>query len=200
MFSRRIIALNMAAAALALSAPACASDDPGPDGAAGSGGSMCGTCSEPVAIDETAPEVSFKSDVFPLMRIACNGPTCHGAPLPGNGTFPGAGLYLGPHADSPPPDAATVDGVLANLKAPSKTAPEMAIVAPGDEARSFLIAKIHGCQNERGLSCTQQSTSAVRCESNPCGDIMPPVGEEVVITPEQRDLLRRWVAQGALDN
>jgi hypothetical protein len=161
---------------------------------------MCGTCAEPAAIDLTMPVVSFRSGVFPLLRIACNGPSCHGAPLPGNGTFPGAELYLGPNLDAPPPDEAAVSSVVAALKAPSKTAPAMPIVTPGDEDASFLIAKIHGCQNERGLACTQQSTLAVRCKSSPCGDIMQPVGEQVTLSTDQKNVIRRWVAQGALDN
>jgi len=115
--------------------------------------------------------------------------------------FPGAGLYLGPAVDAGvDPDEATISAIVDALTAPSKTAPAMPIVTPGDETQSFLMAKIHGCQNERALACTQQSRMLIECSTSPCGDVMPPRSMPVQLTTDQKHTIRRWVVQGALDN
>lgn len=208
MSSKRVIVVRtLSLLLLGLSLPACGSDEPASDGGGGSGGgaSMCGTCTEPDAtVDLMTPPVSFKTDIFDtFLRGSCSTLTCHGvAPAMATELYPGAGLYLGPPPDNTmtPITPELVTSIVNGLKAASKTAPTMKIVEPGNEAASFLIAKIHGCQNERGLACTQQSAGLIRCKSSACGDIMPPTDNIVQLTAEQKNTFRRWVAQGAQDN
>jgi hypothetical protein len=210
---KRVIVVNVALLALVgvtLSGcgggeetPPAASGGSGGGGGGGGGTSKCGTCTEPDAsVNLMMPVVSFKTDIMePIFRTTCNSITCHGvAPAMATPLYPGAGLYLGPPVSSPAPDAATVTSIVTALKGQSKTAPTMKIVEAGNEALSFLIAKIHGCENDRALACTQQSAMLIRCTTSPCGDVMPPVGEPLALTADQKNTIRRWVAQGALDN
>jgi hypothetical protein len=201
----RVLAINIVLLASAgLVSSACGGEEPAPsEGSAGAGATMCGTCTEPDAtVDLTMPVVSFRNDIFnTFLRGSCSSLTCHGVALASaTALYPGAMLHLGPPPDKPAPADTEISTIVAALKAASKTAPAMKIVEPGNEAASFLIAKIHGCQNERGQACTQQSVMLIRCDSNPCGDVMPPVDQITQLTADQKNTFRRWVAQGALDN
>jgi hypothetical protein len=197
---KRVIVANVVLLAVTgLLLPGCGSEETPP---ADDGDMSCGTCAEPATIDLTMPAVSFRTDIVPILRNTCNTVTCHGTTIqtPPNTLYPGAQLYLGPPLDKPAPDEATISGIVTALKAASKTAPAMPIVTPMNEAQSFLIAKIHGCQNDRGLACTQQSAMLIRCKSSACGDSMAPPDQLVHLNADQKNVFRRWVAQGALDN
>jgi hypothetical protein len=178
--------------------PGCGGDEPADDGMMED---LCGTCTEPAAIDLTMPVTSFRTHVLPIVRATCNSITCHGvAPAMATAVYPGAGLYLGPDNTMPAPDEATISSIVLELHAQSTTAPAVKVVEPGNEAASFLVAKLHGCQNARGLACTQQSAALIRCKESACGDQMVPLDQPVQLTADQKNVFRRWIAQGALDN
>lgn len=110
--------------------------------------------------------------------------SCHDAARSG-------GLYLGPRADlAPEPDAATRAEIHAQLLAPSVTAPAVARVQPGAPKASFLLIKIDGCQDDVELECERQGLVG-----GPCGQSMP--AYITLLAPEQRDVFRRWIIQGA---
>jgi hypothetical protein len=195
-------------AVLALTLPSCGSDEPKP----AAGDDKCGACTEPdTTTDLMNPVVSFKTDLYPsVIRPTCATITCHGA-KPGAdaassapGTYPMAELYLGPPSSdtTTPTDAALMTTIITSLKAASKTAPAVKIVAPGDPGNSFLVAQIYGCQNEHGYTCSVDSkwASFVHCTTSACGDVMPDPLEAAQLSVAQKDTFRRWIAQGAQDN
>lgn len=155
------------------------------------------TCEAPACpfdyagLDLNAPAVSFANDVFPVFRRSCGlSSVCHGSQ-----SSSAAGLYLGPKLS----DATTViDTALyqqvidAVSNVASKTAPAMDLVEPSDPSQSFLMLKMDGCHNDAGLTCKAQPKAK---SGAPCGDPMPQGSG--VLCAEDRDVVRRWIAQGA---
>jgi hypothetical protein len=142
-------------------------------------------------VDLTTPAVSFELDVLPVFRRSCGlSSACHGS----QGSS-AAKLYLGPKKSDTTTviDAAfrqkLIDG-LADV--PSLTAPAVALVEPGDPAQSFLMLKVDGCHDSAGLACKPQPKSKSGAQ---CGDRMPQGSTPAC--PEDRDVIRRWIAQGA---
>lgn len=140
------------------------------------------------------PDVSFESDVFPILRRSCGlSSVCHGSE-----TSSAAKLYLGPKKSDTVTVIDTVlyqkiiDGV-ANV--PSKTAPEMDLIEPGDPSKSFLMLKMDGCHDVAGLACTPQPKSKSGAK---CGDRMPQGNSS--LCADDRDVIRRWIAQGAAND
>lgn len=205
----RVVApLFTIAGVAALTAFACApqstTDDDFGSGGSGTGGTVsggspyCGPASQcPVdvtGVDLTTP-VSFANEVFPIFQRSCALTACHVSPVPS------ANNYLGPQTGTPTTDefAMLIDG----LKTPSATAPAMHNVVPGDWQNSFLMLKVDGCQDTRGLDCTVQDVRD--CFENPCGIGMPnldkPSEGKVFPLPEvERNKIRAWIAQGAQNN
>jgi hypothetical protein len=142
--------------------------------------------------DGTTPQVSYETDVLPIFRRSCGlSPVCHGSTTSG-----GAKLYLGPALTDATPDAAARQTIVdALVGQPSKTAPSTNIVASTDPEHSFLMLKMDGCQNSAGLTCTAQP--AATCDTA-CGDPMPQTGDRLAAS--ERDVVRRWIAQGAQNN
>jgi hypothetical protein len=71
----------------------------------------------------------------------------------------------------------------------------MNLVAAADPAQSFMMLKMDGCQDAAGLSCTPQPGAV---GTNACGDSMPQ--SSPILSRDERDLFRRWIAQGAQSN
>lgn len=140
-----------------------------------------GSC--PRAEDAAGPVVSFEGDLMPLFSMSCAFGACHDI------ASHQAGLDLGPNFNDGPADAGTRTQVLASLLAASTTTPDLPRVTPFEPARSFLMLKLEGCQNEMGLRCT----SAL--PGQPCGARMPAVSNE--LPADKRALVWRWIAQGA---
>lgn len=142
-------------------------------------------------LDLSSPSVSFEAEVFPLLRRSCGlSNVCHGSD-----SSSAAGLYLGPKKSDTTTviDAALYQKIIAGVAdVPSKTAPAMDLVEPGDPSKSFLMLKVDGCHNEAGLACKAQPKAK---SGAPCGDRMPQSSS--VLCAEERDLIRRWIAQGA---
>lgn len=170
------------------------------------------TCPFDYSTFDSTEAVSFETDVFPLLRRSCGISTvCHGAG-PGQGA---ASLYLGPKKSDTETvvDAAFRQSIIDGLVGvTSETVPDassdagaagaagasgaggMKLVVAGDPANSFLMLKMDGCQSSMGLSC-------VKIKSNKtdelCGESMPD-GE--LLCDDERDVFRRWIAQGAQNN
>ena len=118
--------------------------------------------------------VSFKSDVMPIIARGCSFVgSCHGPP---NGQ---RGLVLDKT------DAKQVREALVNVA--SDELPAMPYVTPGDPAQSYLMYK---------LDNTQKTLDA-QCDGKSCLESMP-LGDTLELA--EREIFRRWILDGALDN
>jgi hypothetical protein len=145
--------------------------------------------------------VSFEKEVLPVFRRSCGlSSVCHGAPTGSSGE-----LYLGPKCplakDDPTcmqgaPDMAGRDAIITGFVGrPSKTAAAMNVVTAGDASQSFLMHKMDNTQNDQGLACIQLPNADTPA---PCGDSMPQGGD--LLCGGERDIVRGWINQGALNN
>ena len=126
------------------------------------------------------PQVSFKSDVMPVFEQHCASSSCHGiADSPKGDLFLGAQLAKGS-------DSNMVHGALVGKT--STQLPSMMFVAAGDPTHSYIIHKIDGDQ------CMYES----QCVGTDCQMSMP--FSDGLMPVETRDIVRRWIAQGANDN
>jgi hypothetical protein len=160
--------------------PDTATDSGG--GAAGAGGSAALAC--PVPLRDSGPPLGFDQDIFPLLHASCGRFACH------NAAYRNRGLFLGESEDEGTPSTESRAEAYASLLALSETAPALRRVEPGDPARSFLMLKLDGCHGALDLDCPTSSAE------RPCGDRMPPATEPW--PAERRDVVRAWIAQGAV--
>jgi hypothetical protein len=141
-----------------------------------------GTCAQyevPAGTDLTQPIVSFRSQVIPIFHAACSNAQCHGS-----SQMPASGVFLGP-PESSTLDAGTVHRSIVGM--PSRRLETMLLVTAGDPTESFLMHKMDGDQ------------CAFDCGENDCGALMPEDGS-MPLPVVNRDIIRRWIAQGARDN
>jgi hypothetical protein len=140
-----------------------------------------GACFDYASFEGMSPAVSFRTDVLPTFQNSCGlSASCHGNP-----SGPIAQPYLGPPTSAGEPSATDIDAIFAaNVGVDSVKEPGMKIVAPTDPANSFLMHKM-----DNSLKC-----ESLKCGGN-CGGSMP-LGT-AVLAQEQRDKVRRWIAQGA---
>jgi hypothetical protein len=68
---------------------------------------------------------------------------------------------------------------------PSVKLPSMLEVKPGDPKNSFLMRKLDG----------DHCVLDAQCQGSTCGDSMP--NKEEQLSVDERDRVRRWIAQGA---
>ncbi|WP_146647707.1 hypothetical protein [Labilithrix luteola] len=132
---------------------------------------LCSDYTPPATFDATTPAVSFSKDVMPIFKQSCAFSTCHGSNV-GDAN----GVYLG---DDAPRVHAAVLGVVAS------ELPSMAFVVAGDPRASYLMRKMDGSQ------CALDA----QCQGGSCQMSMPR-GEDP-LPLETRDVVRRWIAQGA---
>jgi hypothetical protein len=123
------------------------------------------------------PAVSFKNDVLPVFVQSCTFTSCHGSMTANNG------VYLGEHMG-----ATSSATVIANLMKPTQDLVTMPFITPGNPGESFLMHKMDGDQCTLDMKCTNGTCQT----SMPQGDPILPVAN--------RDIVRRWIAQGAKDN
>jgi len=136
----------------------------------------CQAYISPSGTNLMAPTTSFKSDVVPVIDAHCTSSICHGISDGATGDlFLGAELAMGSDSAS----------VYPNLMAKSQELTTMAYVKPGDPANSYLMHKIDADQ------CTLSCTGGTCMASMPLNSTLPLAS---------RDIVRRWIAQGALDN
>ena len=139
-------------------------------GSSGNSGSPC-DYAPPAGFDALTPKVTFAADVLPVFGRSCAFSTCHGST-----TGPANGVFLG--KDGPKAHAAIV-GVKGD------ELPTMPFVTPGNPQESYLMRKMDGSQCALDAQCTGAS-----CQSSmPKGDVPLDVAT--------RDVVRRWIAQGA---
>jgi hypothetical protein len=143
------------------------------------GGPTCKPYVVPAGTDLMSPTVSFKNDVLPVFQQSCAFMTCHGSMSAAN-----MGVYLG----EPNKGATMTATVISGLMKPSLLLATMAYVTPGNPGQSFLMRKMDGDQCSLDMKCTSGS----------CGASMPQ--GDAVLPAASRDIVRRWIAQGAKDN
>ncbi|CAN5923819.1 hypothetical protein BH11MYX4_BH11MYX4_19120 [soil metagenome] len=139
-------------------------------GSSGTSGAAC-DYSPPTGFDALSPAVSFTNDVLPVFAQSCAFSTCHGST-----TGPANGVFLG--RDGPKVHAAIV-----NVK--GDELPTMPFVTPGNPRESYLMRKMDGSQCALDAQCTGAS----------CGSSMPKGDAPLEVA--RRDIVRRWIAQGA---
>lgn len=127
----------------------------------------------PASLDLTTPVVSLRNDVIPIFAASCGFTSCHGAKTAGNN-----GLYLGSQTGAPEVPAIRTN-LLVNADVVSTP-----IVTPGDPTNSYILHKIDG--------------DACKLCGGACGASMP--SNSPLMTVARRDVIRRWIAQGAKDN
>ena len=135
----------------------------------------CSDYAPPTSFDPNTPATSFEKDVFPIFKFSCAFTSCHGTQSGSSN-----GVFLGGE------DAKTVRTGLVDQPAPELTA--MPLVKPGDPHGSYLMRKMDGSHCLLDAQCTDGS----------CGDSMP--HNEDTLDVATRDVVRRWIAQGAPDN
>lgn len=131
----------------------------------------CNDHAPPASFDAQSPKVSFAKDVMPVFE-SCAFTSCHGA------AFSNAnGVYLGSK------DPAATHGRLVDVR--SSELPTMSFVTPGDPTQSYLMRKLDGSQ------CLLDA----RCTGGTCGVAMP--RDSGLLSEDERNVVRRWIAQGA---
>jgi hypothetical protein len=160
----------------------------GGGGEGGSGGSDgAGECFNYSTFKGDTPVISFQMEVLPIFRRSCGvSSSCHGAT---NSATP-AQHYLGPSLTSPTPDATTItkilDGIVGVASVEEKT---MKVIEAGSPQTSFMMYKLDGVKCEQ-LTCL---------DDEKCGVLMPQ-GSKMTMDSKERDIIRRWIAQGAKNN
>lgn len=133
---------------------------------------VCRDYTPPTTFDAMSPPVSFSRQVMPIFATSCALPSCHGSSF---GTA--NGIYLGGT------DAPAIHKKLVEIRA--SELPTMSFVEPGNPRESYLMRKLDGS------SCLLDA----QCTDGTCGESMPRNDDTLPI--EQRDIVRRWIAQGA---
>lgn len=136
-----------------------------------SSGSSCDDYQPPAGFDATTPSVSFANDIIPIFGQSCAFSTCHGST-----TGLANGVFLG---KDPPRVFAAIVGMHGD------ELPTMPFVTPGDPRQSYLMRKMDGSQCALDAQCT----------GGTCQSSMPK--NEGLLDLATRDIVRRWIAQGA---
>jgi len=152
-------------------------------GSASSSAGVGGGCQPyqvPAGTDLTTPTVSLKNDVVVgIFNASCGAAACHGSPT-------GLGVVQLGSETAAGADASQVRTGLVGVD--SAELATMPYVTAGDPTKSYLMHKMDGDQCQFDAQCAGAS----------CLATMPNGG--VVLPVPQRDVVRRWIAQGALDN
>ena len=139
--------------------------------------------------DLASPATSFSRDVMPIFTANCavGGASCHGDPSVVAQERPLLGVE-GSDASVPDAAAAIVAG-LVGVK--SKEDLSMDLVAPGDPEQSFLMHKMDGDQCRFIAQCMVAGSFRPNC------GVFMPYQAPSVIGASERDVVRRWITQGA---
>ncbi len=166
--------MRAAAVSAALALAACGTPPPVWEVDAG----PCTPYAAPAKSQLMSPAVSFKSEVMPVFSASCASSSCHGiADAPKGALFLGAQLQHGS-------DATAVWSAL--VAKPSAQLPAMAFVTAGEPENSYLMHKLDSDQ------CMFESS----CVGHDCLRSMP--YDTSALAVEKRDVVRRWIAQGAV--
>jgi hypothetical protein len=123
------------------------------------------------AVDLTMPEVSFNKAIVPLVQSNCSLPACHAD------AKVSLGIYL-------PMDGAEIYKA---VRAPATSNLKLDFVKPGAPGDSYLMHKLDGTHCALDKDCVKGS----------CGQEMPPAA---TLSVDDRNVFRRWIAQGAKNN
>jgi hypothetical protein len=197
-------------------------------GSSSGGGGSSGTCTDTAShggcgykstANLTTPTVSFKNDVAPILAFSCGiSSSCHGGdPMQDISV---RGLFLGCSAQSICEGTCLAGGditagVYAGLVGRGDAGPDkpleiagMPFVTPGDPGQSYIMHKLdddlcnlQGCVVGNAAVVGAGDTPGSAGANNPansCGVAMP--YQVSVLDVCRRDTIRRWIAQGALDN
>ena len=160
-----------------------ASSSPAPEAGAATAAAPAATPScmpytVPESTDLMTPTVTFSANVMGQVLLNnCGTSSCHGV-KPGMG-----GLFLGVAAS----DAATVYAEIVGKN--SSELPSMPFVTAGDPEKSYLMHKMDGDQCQFDAECVAPSCLALM-----------PNGANMPLPVTYRDIVRRWIAQGAMNN
>jgi hypothetical protein len=174
------------AVVVSLALVACGSTASEPD--AGS----VGGCPPYVAdADLSTPTTTFVHDVVPVFQTSCavGGETCHGDPTVTASQRPFLGYFDG---DGGAAVTQAVRSGLVGIK--SKEDLLMNLVTAEDPAKSFLMHKMDGDQCTLISECMQGASYRPNC------GVFMPYQYPTILDPDTRNVVRRWIAQGALDN
>ena len=157
------------------------------------GGSSSGAASDACApyqsdADSTTPTVSFQADVIPVLERSCGiaGSTCHGTPdVATTQQRPFLGYFDGGT------DAAQVVTGLVGVA--SSEDPQMPEVTASTPASSYMMHKLDWDECTLAAACAKGQT-----QYTDCGQGMPYSSPQ--LDPATRDIVRRWIAQGAKNN
>jgi hypothetical protein len=129
------------------------------------------------------------NDVMPIFQMSCATSTlCHQG-ITGS-TIPAMSLlYLG-NGVGGSTDPLTVYVALSAVA--SHELPSMSYVSPGDPTQSYLMHKMDGDMCQFANDC-----AVIPASPTPCGVVMP---VPCALSDSQRDVVRRWIAQGAMNN
>ncbi len=181
----------------------------GGGGAGGGGGCTTPVCPFPYAGWNSSAPVSLKNDLLAdvggqhpsggFLRRACTLSSCHDAASPEAGLFIGPQLRDASNGNMPVALAAAdvtrllgnTDGVLRQARTVA-----MPIVDPGKPDNSFLMRKIDGCFADLESKCT--AVEPGEPGESKCGGRMPDNSD--ALCDDERDMVRRWIAQGAQNN
>lgn len=132
------------------------------------------------------PALSFATDVLPVFERSCAlSASCHGNPSSPTDSA-GYRMYLGELKTAmKPSDVAKIRSLI--IGQPSHAAPSLNIVEPGKPESSFLMLKMDGAHKCAANACGDK-----------CGESMPQGG--ILLDIPTRNIVRDWIAQGALDN
>lgn len=160
-------------------------------GSGGAGGSAAAGCFDYSAFDGTTPAVHFQADVLPILRGSCGiSMSCHGNP-----SGPGAQHYYGPNINSADPTPAEIQAIFdQSVGVGAVDDPSIKVISAGKPEESFLLYKLDG--DPSAASGEQVSCATLKCAADKsCGDSMPQFGPP--IDAAKRDVIRRWIIQGA---
>jgi hypothetical protein len=187
-----LLPLSLLFGAFGIVSAACGgstSTSSGPGGSSAAGGD----CFDYTTFDAGAT-VSFKTDVLPIWQGSCGLSTsCHGNPTPGVM----AQHYLGPNNMTTVTSAEITTLLAGVVGVTSIDEPDMDVIKAGDPAHSFMMYKLDGDPNNptSGVSCTK-----LQCATTMPNGCLEPMPQGTQLPQMERDLIRSWIAQGALNN
>jgi hypothetical protein len=204
-----LLPVSILAGALSLISAAC-----GGSSASGSGGgsNQTGDCFDYTGFAATTPTVTFSAEVLPIFRRSCGISTaCHGCDNMGTPgcTSPGYQPYLGTSMTDSAPTPTQIAAIITSVQMPAALQtstfdqsmvgdPDMAIVSPSHPEKSFMLYKLDGSfpttPDNSEVTCSTLTCAA----GMSCGSAMPSGGPG--LSSSDRDTIRRWIAQGAMNN